>query len=243
MADWSDVTAAVLAGGFGTRLRSVVTDRPKVLATVANRPFLAHLLDQLERAGVRDVVLLVGHGAGQVRTEFGDSHGDVRLRYSAEPQPLGTAGAVRHALPLLGGEHLLLLNGDSYCDLDLAAFCTFHRAWRAGVSLALARVDDASRFGRVLVGRGGRIARFAEKSPEPTPGRINAGVYLIQRDLVEQIPGGRPASLEREVLPELVAAGRAFGFSGTGRFIDIGVPESFTASQTFFAAAVTAGCA
>ena len=231
------VTAAVLAGGLGTRLRSVVADRPKVLAPVAGRPFLAHLLEQLSRAGVGEAVLLVGHGADQVRAAFGGSHAGVRLSYSAEPEPLGTGGAVRLALPLLRGETLLLLNGDSYCDLDLAAFLRFHRGRRPAASLALARVGDPARFGRVVTGPGGRVERCEEKDPAPAPGGINAGVYLIDRDLVTAIPAGRPVSLEREILPGWVGSGRAYGFAGGGRFIDIGVPESYTAADRFFASA------
>ncbi len=136
-----DVTAAILAGGLGTRLRSAVPDRPKVLAPVAGRPFLAHLLDRLVRASVRDVVLLAGHAADQVYAAFGDHHAGMRLTYSAEPAPLGTAGAVRHALPLLRSENILLMNGDSYYDADLAAFRRSH-------------AEEPSAFGMVLARRG-----------------------------------------------------------------------------------------
>src|SRR5262245_6608804 len=140
--DW---TAAILAGGLGTRLRSVVADRPKVLAPVAGRPFLAYLLDQLEAAGIQETVLLVGFGADQVRSAFGNKYGEMKLVYSVEPEPLGTAGAVRRALPLLAGETIILLNGDSYCGVDLGAFRSFHEAHGHAASLCLARVDNASR--------------------------------------------------------------------------------------------------
>jgi NDP-sugar pyrophosphorylase family protein len=230
------VTAAILAGGLGTRLRSVVAERPKVLAPVAGRPFLAHLLEQLARAGVRETVLLVGYGADQVRAAFGNSHAGVRLTYSAEPEPLGTAGAVRFALPRLTGATVLLLNGDSYCDVDLPAFLAFHRGHDSGASLTLTRVEDASRFGRVRVGADNRVERFEEKDPAPSRGWINAGVYLIDRGLIEGIPAGRAVSLERESLPGWVAKGSTYGFRGGGRFIDIGVPESYAAGEAFFRA-------
>jgi NDP-sugar pyrophosphorylase family protein len=228
------VTAAVLAGGLGTRLRSVVADRPKVLAPVAGQPFLAHLLDQLGRVGVRETGLLVGYGAGQVREAFGDTHSGMRLEYSTETEPLGTGGAVRLALPHLRTDTVLLLNGDSYCDLDLAAFLRFHRERGASASLALTHVENASRFGRVVTGPGDRVERFEEKNPTPAPGWINAGVYLLARPLIEAIPSGRAVSLERDLMPAWVAAGAVFGFPGGGRFIDIGVPESFAAAQEFF---------
>jgi NDP-sugar pyrophosphorylase family protein len=230
-ADLADVSAAVLAGGLGTRLRSVVADRPKVLAPVAGRPFLAHLLGQLARAGVRDAVLLVGYGADQVKAAFGGEYGGVRLTYSAEPAPLGTGGAVRHALPLLRGRSVLLLNGDSYCDADLAALRDAHAA---DATLTLTRVEDAARFGRVVLGAGDRVTDFGEKRPDPGPGWINAGVYLFRRDLLGAVPAGVPVSLERDVLPGWVRAGGVRGFRG-GRFIDIGVPESYAAADDFFA--------
>ncbi|HJZ57498.1 MAG TPA: nucleotidyltransferase family protein [Gemmataceae bacterium] len=230
---FDDVSAAVLAGGLGTRLRPVVADRPKVLAPVAGRPFLAHLLDQLARAGVRESALLVGYGADQVQAAFGERHAGMRLTYSIEPGPLGTAGALRLALPRLRGETVLLLNGDSYCELDLRAFLGFHRERAGGVGMALARVKDASRFGRVQVGPDDRVIRFEEKNPTPTPGWINAGVYLLHRDRIVDIPADRSVSLERELLPAWVACGDVRGFRG-GRFIDIGVPESYDAATAFF---------
>src|SRR5207249_4136291 len=108
------ITAAILAGGLGTRLRSVVADRPKVLATVAGRPFLSHLLEQLEASGIRETILLVGFGAGQVRSAFGTRFGDMALSYSVEPEPLGTGGALRNALGHFACDDVLLLNGDSF---------------------------------------------------------------------------------------------------------------------------------
>jgi D-glycero-alpha-D-manno-heptose 1-phosphate guanylyltransferase len=237
-----DVAAAVLAGGLGTRLRPAVADRPKVLAPVGGRPFLTRLLDQLAGASVPEVVLLTGHGAGQVRAALGGEYAGMRLTYSTEPAPLGTAGAVRRALPLLRAPAVLLMNGDSYCELDLDAFGRSHRSWPGGVSLALAHVADASRFGGVHVAPDGRVVRFGEKESGRRPGWVNAGVYFFRRGLLDEIPAGRPVSLEREVLPGWIAAGRVRGFRG-GRFIDIGTPESYGEAEAFFSAAVPGGLA
>jgi NDP-sugar pyrophosphorylase family protein len=157
------------------------------------------------------------------------------LTYSTEPAPLGTGGAVRLALPVFRESTVLLLNGDSFCDVDLAALVAFHRD-RGGVTLTLADVPDASRYGRVLADPDGRVRGFVEKGGDHAPGRINAGVYVFDRDLLAAIPPDHPVSLEREVLPDLVAAGRVRGFPG-GRFIDIGTPESYAAADAFFAAA------
>lgn len=229
-----DVTAAILAGGLGTRLRPVVADRPKVLAPVGGRPYLTYLLDQLAAASVREVVLLTGHGADQVRDALGETYAGLRLIYSAEPAPLGTAGAIRRALPHLSAPAVLLLNGDSYCDVDLAAFGRSHRERRADVSLVLARVPDASRFGQVRVRPGGRVVRFEEKGETCRAGWVNAGVYLLDRTLVGEVPSSRPASLERDLLPAWVTGRRVCGFRCRGRFLDIGTPQSYAEAESFF---------
>jgi D-glycero-alpha-D-manno-heptose 1-phosphate guanylyltransferase len=226
------VAAAILAGGPGTRLRSVVADRPKVLAPVRGRPFVTYLLDQLGAAGAAEVVLLTGYRGGQVREALGEGYRGLRLRYSEEPVPLGTGGAVRHALALLAEERVLLLNGDSYCDVELGDFVSAHRGRDADAALVLARVADTGRFGRVAVGAGRRIERFEEKGAAG-PGWVNAGVYLLRRGWVASWPEGI-LSLERDLLPAAVAARRARAHRCDGDFLDIGTPESFEESETFF---------
>lgn len=229
-----EVTAAVLAGGLGTRLRPAVADRPKVLAPVGGRPYLTYLLDQLAGAGVGEVVLLTGYGAEQVRDALGEAYAGMRLVYSAEPTPLGTAGALRWALPRLSAPTVLLLNGDSYCDVDLAAFWRFHQAQGADASLVLARVADASRFGQVRVSPKGVVSSFREKEGEQKAGRVNAGVYLLSRSLLAGIPLLQPASLERDLLPGWVTDRHVCGFRCGGRFLDIGTPQSYAEAETFF---------
>lgn len=232
----ADVTGAILAGGFGTRLRSVVADRPKVLAPVHGRPYLTYLLDQLAGAGVREVVLLTGYQAEVVQATLGTSYAGMRLAYSPEPSPLGTAGALRLARPLLLSPAVLLLNGDSYCDVALADFWDFHRRRGAAFSLVLHRVADTGRFGQVHV-EGGRVARFEEKHAAGGAGWINGGVYLMNRPLLDEVPAGRPVSLERELFPAWAARGCLHGFCCDGRFLDIGTPESYAAAEAFFRAA------
>lgn len=229
------VSAAILAGGLGSRLRAVVADRPKVLAPVADKPFLAYLLDQLAQAGVRETVLLVGHAAEQVQAAFGNEYGGMQLAYSAEPEPLGTGGALRLALPLLRNDTVLLLNGDSYCDVDLAALTSFHRTHSGFATLTLAQVPNGSRYGRVHLNEDRRIERFEEKGGSREPGWINAGVYLFDRGPLSDIELGRVVSLERDVLPSWVTRGKVFGSPGSSRFIDIGTPESYAEAEAFFA--------
>lgn len=228
----ADTSAAILAGGFGTRLRSVVADRPKVLAEVAGRPFISFLLDQLEFAGVREVVLCTGYMADLVETTLGNHHRSLRLGYSPETTPLGTGGAIRAALPMLTGETVLVLNGDSYCHADIAAFHRRHRERQAKASILLAHVPDAGRFGSVKIDDAGRVAEFAEKWPNAGPGWVNAGIYLIERELLADVPADHAVSIERDVFPQWVGRG-LYGDTGGLAMHDIGTPESFAAAEMF----------
>jgi NDP-sugar pyrophosphorylase family protein len=234
------ITAAILAGGLGTRLRSVVTDRPKVLAPVRGRPWITYLLDQLADAGLREVVLLSGYRAGQLEATLGEAYRGLRLVYSPEPEPLGTAGALRHASHLLSTPQVLLLNGDSYIDVNLVAFLQLHAQRAGAVSLVLAHRADTARYGRVQLTADSRITAFAEKQPG-SDGWINAGVYLFDRARIDEIPADRPVSLEREMFPSWLARGELFGFRCTGSFLDIGTPESYLRAADFFGASAPLG--
>jgi NDP-sugar pyrophosphorylase family protein len=228
-----DITAAILAGGLGTRLSSVVSDRPKALAPIRGRPFLAYLLDQLADAGIQTITICTGHGAAQIEAEFGDTFRGARIRYSRETSPLGTGGALRLALPKLDSSFVLVLNGDSFAEVDLDAFWTWHLTRKATVSLALAQVTDARRYGSVQADEAGRIRGFVEKSKNAGPGLINAGAYLLARQIIADIPPERSLSMEREIFPGLVGHG-LYGWAGCRRFIDIGTPESYSAASDFF---------
>lgn len=236
MSGIADIEAVVLAGGLGTRLRSAVPDRPKVLALVRGRPFLAHVLDRLEAAGVRRVVLGTGYCADRVREAIGDRHGRTAIAYSHETSPLGTGGAVRLAAGATASDPVLVLNGDSHCEADLPAFAAFHRACGAVGSLMLTRVSDTGRYGRVDLEDAGRVTAFREKGDAAGPGWINAGIYLLSRGLLDAVPEGRAVSLEREVFPLWAARGGLFGLRGGGRFLDIGTPESYREAEEFFGA-------
>jgi len=234
------VTAAILAGGLGTRLRPVVSDRPKSLADVGGRSCLEYLLDQLGASGLQEVVLCTGYMAGEIRAALGNSYDGMRLVYSEEPAPLGTAGALRHALRHFRSELVLAMNGDSFCEADLPAFVSWHLAQKAPLSLLLTRVSDTGRYGRVRTDASGRVTRFDEKDGTAGPGWINAGIYLLNRSALMTIPDSRPVSLEREIFPAWIGRG-LYGYRSRGRFLDIGTPESYAAAAEFFGAVATAG--
>lgn len=233
MEDLANVTAAILAGGLGTRLSPVIGDQPKVLAEVHGRPFLAYLLDQLSARGVQNVVLCTGHMGGQIQALFGFVYQGLRLVYSQESSPRGTAGALRMALDHLESDSVLVMNGDSFCQADLKAFRAWHSMSQAEATLFLAEANDSKRYGRVDVDADGRVLSFVEKDGHGGPGWINAGIYLFRRRIIETIPANRIVSLEREILPAWIPRG-LYVYRGRGRFLDIGTPEAYAQAEQFF---------
>ena len=147
---------------------------------------------------------------------------------------MGTGGALRNAADLLEHNDVLAMNGDSFCDIDLSALERAHRSYGAAVTLAALQRSDRRRSGAVTVDDAGRVVAFESRPSAPTPGLINAGVYMLRRDVLNMIPPDRKISLEDEVFPALVAAGSFSPGGSTARFIDIGTPESYDAAQTFF---------
>jgi D-glycero-alpha-D-manno-heptose 1-phosphate guanylyltransferase len=238
MTDITSITAAILAGGLGTRLRSVVADKPKVLAEILSRPFLTYLLDQLIHWGVKKVVLCTGYMGDSVQSVIGTSYGALKVAYSQEPEPLGTGGALRLALPLLRSNSVLVLNGDSYCEANLQAMWDWHFSRRSEATLFLVNMADTRRYGRVQIDAQGHIVRFEEKDESSRPGLINAGIYLIKRHLLETMPDLGSISLERDMFPLWIGHG-FHGYQGTGPFIDIGTPEAYAMAERFFAKATS----
>ncbi len=227
-----DVTAMILAGGFGTRLRSVLQDRPKVLAEVAGRPFLFYLLERIEDAGIEDVVLCTGHLHEAVEAAVGNQYGRVRICYSRETEPLGTGGALRAAIERLRTNVVLAMNGDSWSDVDIDRLRQLHARYGAEASIALAVVADVSRYGGVDIDDKQIVRAFGEKDGRSGPGVVNAGVYMIERAKLADIPAGRSVSIERETFPSWIGAG-LYAFSLATRFIDIGTPQSLAQAEMF----------
>ena len=229
----SEITVVILAGGLGTRLRSIVSNRPKVLAEVLGRPFLAYLFDQLDHAGAREVVLCTGYMAGSVREEIGNSYRSLRIEHSMEDVPLGTGGALRLALPLIKSDTVMVMNGDSYVNADLKTFLAWFLRKDIVAALLLAKTLDTSRYGRVVIASDDRIETFEEKGGIKGDGWINAGIYLFQKKVLETISPGKAFSLERELFPSLIGK-KLYGYRCEREFIDIGTPKSFLKAEKFF---------
>jgi NDP-sugar pyrophosphorylase family protein len=181
---------------------------------------------------MRSYVLLAGHLAEHVERHAGvlrARYPDIDVAISTEPTPLGTAGALKHAEHLVD-DTIVVVNGDTFCDVDVAGLAVRHRVRRAAVTLASITVEDSSRYGGLQVATDGTLRAFVEKSATHGRGPINAGVYVIEPRVIAAIPAGRAVSLEREVLPALIAAGdRIQVVHQHGRFVDIGTPESWSA--------------
>ena len=220
--------AVVLAGGLGTRLRAVVGDVPKPMAPVAGRPFLEILLGSLARKGVQRTVLSVGYLADRISGHFGESFRGMRLAYAVEREPLGTGGAARLAAESCSGDAFLLLNGDTFLDIELAELDAHRRAH--GNPVVVGReVPDVARFGSIAV-KHGRLAGFVEKGASG-PGLVNAGCYVIDRGMLHSRPVGDPFSLARDLFPSELVRRPVDVFVTRGLFIDIGVPEEYARAQ------------
>lgn len=230
----ANIDVAILAGGLGTRIRDVLGDTPKVLAPINGRAFLDHVLDRIAAAGGRRVVLCLGHAADRVIAHLEESpRDDLVIETAIEPEPLGTAWALRFARPMLQSDPVMVMNGDTYLDADLSAFATDHRASGAAASLICVAVDSVARYGRVDVRPDGLIARFVEKdATDDGPGVVSGGVYLFSGELLDRLASGRGVSLERDFLEQLPPGSVRAWIAEGATFVDIGTPASLRQAAT-----------
>jgi mannose-1-phosphate guanylyltransferase len=224
--------AILLVGGKGTRLRPLTLSAPKPLLPTAGVPFLAHQLARAAASGIAHVVLATSYRAEMFAEAFGDGRGlGLSIDYVYEPTPLGTGGGIRNAARLLRGgpaDPIVVLNGDILSGHDLAAQVDLHRDEDAAVTLHLVKVDDPSRYGVVPTDSAGRVTAFLEKQPNPVTNKINAGCYVFRRSVIDQIPAGRPVSVEHETFPALIDAGEVMmGYASATYWLDVGTPEAF----------------
>lgn len=225
----SAVDVVVLAGGLGTRLQGVLPDKPKILAPIGDEPYLAFLLDWLAHEGASRIIFSLGYRAEQV-VDYLTAHPSrgLEIRTVVEPEPAGTAGALRFVAPKIDRDLVLVMNGDSFIDADLTTYVQAHHARGGGISIMCVGLPDVSRFGRVELDEDGRVQKFAEKDPTTKgPGLINAGVYLFDRHIFDKIVQSGATSLERDVFPEIQNIG---AHVVDGAFLDIGTPECLAAA-------------
>src|SRR4051795_1621521 len=223
--------AIMLAGGKGTRLRPLTIHTPKPIVPIFERPFLHYQLDLLKRVPeIDEVILSLNYQPRRIEEIFGDG-GDsgLALRYVVEPQPLGTAGAVRYAGESLH-ESVVVFNGDVLTQVDLGAVIALHRARKARATIVLTPVENPTAYGLVETDAEGNIRRFLEKpsADEITTNKINAGIYVLEPDTFDRIPSDVPWSIERSYFPSLIERNETFvAYTYDGYWIDIGTSEKY----------------
>lgn len=222
--------AIILAGGFGTRLSTVISDVPKPMAPIGEVPFLALLLQYLEKSGFNDVVLSVGYMHNKIIDFFGSKYRSLNIRYAVEDVPLGTGGGISQALKMIETDEVFILNGDTFLTLDYQGMLSFHREKHADITMALMPLEDTSRYGNVCL-RDDRIICFEEKG-KAGPGLINAGIYLLNCKIIKSQNLPEKFSFERDFLTKRLNEIELFGYASNTFFIDIGVPEDYQRAQT-----------
>jgi NDP-sugar pyrophosphorylase family protein len=226
--DLSALKALILAGGLGTRLRTIAPDNPKGLVDVAGKPFLEYQLLWLREQGLRQVVFCLGYRAEPIMAYFayGRAWG-MDIQYSVESEPLGTAGALRLAWPHLTAA-FVAMNGDTYYTDPLLPLLEKHRAVNAQFTIALSAAGPRAAAGQIVLAPDGRITQFTEKDQASSDSWLNAGLYIIEPEFLSTIPTGRTVSLEREILPQQLAAGTPiYGLPLPNGYLDIGVPAGY----------------
>lgn len=232
--------AIILAGGFGTRLKEVITDLPKPMAPINEIPFLNFLLNFLTCQGITHIVISTGHLSEKITDYYGAInnkavYNGTEISFSHEKAPLGTGGAIRLALEKCTQENVFVLNGDSFFDFDINHFAVKHKSKKSLFSLALRHVEDASRYGTVVCNETNKITSFKEKNGEKKSGQINAGIYLLNKnEYLKRTEDLKNFSIEKDFFEKQLNEDKLLGFKYDGYFIDIGIPEDYTKAQHDF---------
>jgi len=226
--------ALILAGGFGTRLKEVISDRPKVMAPVNGKPFLEYIIQLLRRNGFGEIVISLGYLGDYIKAYFGDgTNFGVKVEYAVEDFPLGTGGALKNAEKLFN-EPFLVVNGDTYLEADFNNLISFHNDKKSLATIALAEVTDVGESGLVSLLKSGKIKSFKEKPKNGKKGLVNAGYYFFSPKIFKHIPHKKRLSLEKIIFPKLVNRRLIHGVSMNASFLDIGKPESYEKAKTYF---------
>lgn len=232
-----DIDVFILCGGEGKRLRPAVSDRPKALAEINGKPFLEILLENLVSRGFKRIIIGVGYLKEQVINHFKNydaGNPGVKIEFSEEDSPLGTGGAVKKAAPLIKSEHFIVVNGDVFLPLDFGRFYSRHLDNDSLLTMALTEMGGVGDYGAVNLDKNARIVGFQEKTAEHEIGIVNAGAYLMKREIFFHMPPENVFSLERDFFPKIFKIHSCGGFIFDGGFIDIGVPERYEKAKRMF---------
>ncbi|MFC1637704.1 sugar phosphate nucleotidyltransferase [Candidatus Margulisiibacteriota bacterium] len=223
--------AVIIAGGLGTRLRPLTQNTPKPIVPVVNRPFVVHQIEHLVKHGVAEVILNLHYLSHEIKKILGDGrHWGIKIHYSIEKHPLGTAGAVKNAEEFFDDQPMVIFNGDILTDINITKVVDFHREKNASVTLTLTEVEDPTAFGLVPTDQQGRVKEFIEKPSweRVTVKTVNAGIYVINPEIFNDVPKEKPYMFERDLYPSLLGAGvPIFGYLSHAYWIDIGNPDKY----------------
>ncbi len=227
------IDVLILVGGKGTRLHSVVKDRPKPMADINGRPFLDKLIEYVSCFGHDRFILCAGHMAEYLKKYYQDMNLPHEIVLSIEKVPLGTGGAVKNAEKLIQTDIFLVMNGDSFCPVDLTDFKTFHCRKKAQISMAVAKFEDVRDYGLINLDDSQQIVSFEEKKHNSEKGYINAGVYLFSKSILAEIPRNIKYSLEEDFFPSMLGK-KFFAYLIAGEVVDIGAPERYNFAKKYF---------
>jgi D-glycero-alpha-D-manno-heptose 1-phosphate guanylyltransferase len=228
-------TAIILAGGMGTRLKTIISDLPKPMAPIMNVPFLTYQLNYLKHFGIKKVIFSVGYLSEKIIAHYNQSFENISIEYSIEKNPLGTGGGIRMAMSNLNEDLVLILNGDSFFDLDLEQFYNLHLEQKAEFSLALRYVNNSERYGNIEFNSSNQITSFIEKNQLNQSGYINAGVYILSKKLyLQNTKSNINFSIEKDFFEKQLNQLIIKGFEFKDYFIDIGIPEDYLKAQDDF---------
>lgn len=226
--------AIVLAGGIGTRLKKVVSDLPKPMASINGKPFLEYLINYLARNEITHVILSVGYKSEHIKNHFENEFKSVNISYASEEIPLGTGGGIRLALQQAKTNHVFIVNGDTLFNIDLQKLADAHHKKNAALSVALRKMVDGSRYGSVIIDENNRIKAFKEKNAEAKNVLINGGTYLIEKSHFLETKFPDKFSFEKEYLEKYFDTNKFYGFEFDDYFIDIGLPSTYKQAQNDF---------
>jgi D-glycero-alpha-D-manno-heptose 1-phosphate guanylyltransferase len=224
------IKAIILAGGLGTRLKTITQDLPKPLANIAGRPFLAYLFDYLIQQGITEVVLAVSYQWEKIQEIFGHQYGNLKIHYSIEELPLGTGGAIHQAFQQYQLPRAVVLNGDTLFLINLADLLQWHDQHHSQFTMALAKQENTQRYGSVLFDQQHKVQKFLEKNTAVSSGWINGGIYLMESSIFNDI-NNKTFSLETRLIPQLLISQLISAYPSDSYFIDIGIPEDYQRAQ------------
>lgn len=226
------IDAVILCGGLGTRLKPIVSDKQKCIADIDGRPFLDILIDMLVYNGFERIILAVCHLKEQV-VEYAKNRSDCLIEFAIEDKPLGTGGALKNTKDFIQTEHFLAMNGDTFCPVHLRSFYNFHLDNNALFSLVVSKMENVSDYGHIEIDDFGKIINYHEKNSKSGNGFVNAGIYLMHKDIFGYMPEEEKFSLERDFFPKILDK-NCYGYIIDDEFIDIGTPERYLRARQIF---------